>query len=290
MFNLLVSASPWDQPRKTYASSRVLQSGYSSDQVLARFAPSGIVNFDALKELPTLFVQETSQHYPDQLARVGTILSVRTSGTEVAIEYRFDQEVRPIPQNELIRMEHHLGIVSNPRRGFGELSTTHWAVKDFNLYRALFIAQPGRDRTPKVFTLPESGIVQFDQLSAMMPFDSSFSGVFQAIRRAAQRVNMRCDRVDGIWENHAVIQDVISLIDRSAFVICDCTGRNPNVFYEIGIAHSLGKEVILITQNGDDIPFDLRHLRYQRYLNNNEGLTDLEERLFQRLQAPLQQL
>jgi hypothetical protein len=85
-----------------------------------------------------------------------------------------------------------------------------------------------------------------------------------------------------------VIQDVISLIDRSAFVICDCTGRNPNVFYEIGIAHSLGKEVILITQNGDDVPFDLRHLRYLQYLNNGEGLVELEARLIARLQSPLQ--
>ena len=66
-------------------------------------------------------------------------------------------------------------------------------------------------------------------------------------------------------------------------VICDCTGRNPNVFYEIGIAHTLGREVILITQADADIPFDLRHLRYVRYLNNGEGLQTLRERLQPRL-------
>ncbi|MCY1507063.1 hypothetical protein D9M68_413290 [compost metagenome] len=93
--------------------------------------------------------------------------------------------------------------------------------------------------------------------------------------------------MDGIWENHAVIQDVISLIDRSAFVVCDCTGRNPNVFYEIGIAHSLGKEVILITQSGEDIPFDLRHLRYLPYLNNGEGLAGLQAQLTERLRNPI---
>ena len=48
------------------------------------------------------------------------------------------------------------------------------------------------------------------------------------------------------------------------------TGRFPNVFYEARIAHTLGREVILITQNENDIPFDLRHLRYVRYLNNAE--------------------
>lgn len=54
-------------------------------------------------------------------------------------------------------------------------------------------------------------------------------------------------------------------------MICDCSGTNPNVFYEIGIAHTLGREIILITQAESDIPFDLRHLRYVRYLNNAEG-------------------
>ena len=72
-----------------------------------------------------------------------------------------------------------------------------------------------------------------------------------------------------------MIQDVVSLIDRSSLVICDCTGKNPNVFYEVGIAHTLGREVILITQAEVDIPFDLRHLRFIRYLNNGKGLNAL---------------
>jgi hypothetical protein len=75
------------------------------------------------------------------------------------------------------------------------------------------------------------------------------------------------------------MQDIVSLIDRSRVVICDCTGRNPNVFYEIGIAHTLGREVILITQNPVDIPFDLRHLRYVPYLNNAEGRQELASTL-----------
>jgi len=55
------------------------------------------------------------------------------------------------------------------------------------------------------------------------------------------------------------------------------------VFYEIGIAHALGREVILITQSESDIPFDLRHLRYVRYLNNGEGLAALKGQLQPRL-------
>jgi hypothetical protein len=57
------------------------------------------------------------------------------------------------------------------------------------------------------------------------------------------------------------------------------------VFYEIGIAHTLGREVILITQSVEDIPFDLRHLRYVHYLNNGEGLNQLSMRRRQRLET-----
>jgi hypothetical protein len=117
----------------------------------------------------------------------------------------------------------------------------------------------------------------------MMPFRAEFEAVYDALKEAAERAGFRCRRADDIWENPAIIQDVASLIDHSFIVVCDCTGRNPNVFYEIGIAHTLGREVILITQSEEDIPFDLRYLRYVKYLNNGEGRGALSERLQQRL-------
>jgi hypothetical protein len=77
----------------------------------------------------------------------------------------------------------------------------------------------------------------------------------------------------------------VDLIAQAKVVVCDCTGKNPNVFYEIGIAHTLGKDVILITQSKDDIPFDLRHLRYVEYMRNKEGLRDLTSAVQARLQT-----
>ena len=117
----------------------------------------------------------------------------------------------------------------------------------------------------------------------MMPFAPQFNSVYETLKSLASELGLNCLRADDIWENHSVIQDVVSLICRSKIVICDCTGRNPNVFYEAGIAHSLGKDVVLITQNSDDIPFDLRHLRYVTYLNNGEGLQKLAADLCDRI-------
>jgi len=152
-----------------------------------------------------------------------------------------------------------------------------------DLYRVLLRNTQQRRQRPTVFQLTDYENIEPTLVSVMMPFDLAFNAVYATLQQAAKAAGLRCRRADDIWENPAIIQDVVSLIDRSKVVICDCTGRNPNVFYEIGIAHTLGREVILITQADADIPFDLRHLRYVRYLNNGEGLQTLRERLQPRL-------
>ena len=168
-----------------------------------------------------------------------------------------------------------------------EFSRNHWAVKEVDLYRFLLRNVRPRRQRPTVFQIPEHESIEPTLTSAMMPFDAGFNSVYDSIRQAADSVGLRCRRADDIWENAAIIQDVVALIDRSRVVVCDCTGRNPNVFYEAGIAHTLGREVILITQNENDIPFDLRHLRYVRYLNNAEGRAALAEALEGRMRTIL---
>jgi hypothetical protein len=117
------------------------------------------------------------------------------------------------------------------------------------------------------------------------PVSAGFDGVYAALGAAAEAVGEKCKRADDIWNHDAIIQDVVSLICKSSVVICDLTGKNANVFYEAGIAHSLGKDVILITQSADDVPFDLRHLRYIQYLNNGEGLQQLTAKVTDRLET-----
>lgn len=135
---------------------------------------------------------------------------------------------------------------------------------------------------PTVFSVPNDAPEE-DLVSAMMPFSGSFAGAYGAIQDASRNCGMRCERADNIWKESAVIQDIFGLIFRSHIVVCDFTGKNPNVFYEAGIAHTLGKHVIPITQSPDDIPFDLRHHRYLHYLNNEEGLGKLARQLGERL-------
>jgi len=137
---------------------------------------------------------------------------------------------------------------------------------------------------PQVFKLQN---VEQDPnlISVMMPFSATFSPVYEAIKRAASSAFFKCVRADDIWINSVLIQDIFDLIVRSHIVVCDFSEKNPNVFYEAGIAHTLGKHVVPITQSADDVPADLRHHKFLKYLNNGEGLSAMEGQLANRFRS-----
>lgn len=116
----------------------------------------------------------------------------------------------------------------------------------------------------------------------MMPF-SGYDGVYNAIRNAAEKTGLKCLRADDIWQNTKIIQDIFDLIFRARIVIVDLSGKNPNVMYETGIAHTLGKLVIPLAQSISDVPSDMIHHRALIYLKNGEGLKVLENDLCQKL-------
>ena len=96
---------------------------------------------------------------------------------------------------------------------------------------------------------------------------------------------MRCVRADEIWEREHILDDILSLIWRATVVVADFTRKNPNVFYEAGIAHTIGRTVIPIAQSMDDVPFDLRAIRTLTYLDNGEGREALRRQLVTKLTA-----
>jgi len=135
---------------------------------------------------------------------------------------------------------------------------------------------------PNVFTVPDLP-VEPDLVSVMMPMSRDFSDTYAAIQRACKGVGLRCRRADDVWDESVIVQDIFNLVFQSQIVIVDFSGRNANVMYETGIAHTLGKHVVPISQSLDDVSFDLRHHRVLRYLNNAEGLRELERKLASRL-------
>lgn len=138
--------------------------------------------------------------------------------------------------------------------------------------------------TPGVFKIPDEKVDE-NLVSVMMPFSKEYDDVYAHIKSACSSLWLECKRADDIWEDHTIIQDIFSLIYKSKIVIVDFTGKNPNVMYETGIAHTLGKIVIPITQNLADIPSDIQHHRALKYLSNSEGLKSFEDGLRSRLES-----
>ena len=158
----------------------------------------------------------------------------------------------------------------------------HWAVKGGDLLE--WISNRQKEKTaltkPRFFEVNEWPMPKRHDIAVMMPFSAGFGPVYDAIKTACGNAKATPIRVDEIYKPSKIADDIFAAIAQSRLVICDLTGRNPNVLYEAGLAHALNAEVIMLTQNGDDVPFDLRHFRYFTYLNNGEGLqklqTDLE--------------
>ena len=136
--------------------------------------------------------------------------------------------------------------------------------------------------SPQVFAVPTDP--QNDKLvTVMLPFEHQKT--FDSIKNVCDNLGLECRKADDIWKNSIFIQDIFELIFTSRVVVADFSGKNSNVFYEIGIAHTLGKTVVPITQSINDVPSDLGHHRALQYFPIDQGYRDLETKLKKRLKT-----
>lgn len=104
----------------------------------------------------------------------------------------------------------------------------------------------------------------------VMPLHSLFGAEYErVIRPAVNSVGLECTRGDEIYTKQSIVQDIWKSIRTARVIVAELSGRNPNVMYEIGMAHAIGKPIVLLTRDQEDIPFDLRTLRYVYYDPNN---------------------
>lgn len=254
--------------------NRILE--YTDSSVKEYVAPQGKIDIFRISRLPTLMMPEKKDYDSPQMAQVGYVEDIIPSGRKYGFRFIPLEGFAPIPTVEVHELDAKLGITNN-----WELNRTHWAVKEVDLYRVLApLLAPMI--SPQVFSLPKNRIRE-NLVAVMMPFDRKYDETYKTLKEASSEVGMDCVCVDDIWENNSIMQDIASLICRAQVVVADLTGKNPNVFYETGIAHTLGREVILITQNPEDVPFDLRHLRNIKYLANEQGLMELKANVIKRL-------
>ncbi|MBD2102501.1 hypothetical protein [Leptolyngbya sp. FACHB-261] len=137
------------------------------------------------------------------------------------------------------------------------------------------------------FGLPNKSISSAD-IFVLMPFKPEMKPLYDDhIVKVAADLNLSIARGDDFSTAHSVMLDVWGAICSAKVIIADCTERNPNVFYEIGLGHVIGKPVILITQNNDDVPFDIKHMRYIQYSYTPRGIQEFEKRLTETIKTVL---
>ena len=100
----------------------------------------------------------------------------------------------------------------------------------------------------------------------LMPFDPEFDSIYDGVIKVAlELAGLSVKRADDIQNQRNILRDVFDGIVNSDLIVADLTNLNPNVFYELAIAHAVRKPVILITQNMDEVPFDLKPYRLIEY-------------------------
>jgi len=115
-----------------------------------------------------------------------------------------------------------------------------------------------------------------------MPFAQKFDPVYRTITEVLEgELHLTCTRTDELLGGGHIIEDILRGIGECEIVVVDVTGRNPNVFYELGIAHMCKDvdKVILLSQEVDSIPFDLRQFRHIIYRPTLVGLRALRTSL-----------
>jgi hypothetical protein len=144
--------------------------------------------------------------------------------------------------------------------------------------------QPSSEPTPEVVA---KQIAESNAAFIIMSFaDQNFGfipivDIHRAIKRGCEAVGVRAQRSDEVEHSGSITALLLDQIRRHRFLISDLTHERPNVYYEIGYAHGLEKEVVLTAQKGTQIHFDIASYNVIFYTS----ATDLEDRIVKRLQA-----
>ena len=281
-YNLMVYADTEDpiftnlSGRSSFPADRLFE--YTDDELKERYQN----DLASLSGLPTLVLGELrgGQAAPAVLGHLDDI--ERRGGN---LRFRFEHWFDQFKADEVFDSGYF--DITTSRSGIDERTRTHWAVKRGNLFEGLFklLNDKSTSERPRLFSVERWPLPTLGHIAVMMPFAKEFDPVYEAIQAACTSQRFQTLRVDEIYGPSKIMDDVFSTIVQSRLVISDLTGRNPNVLYETGIAHALNREVIMIVQNDQDVPFDLGHIRYVRYMPNKEGLEKLREDLLTSIRA-----
>ncbi len=114
----------------------------------------------------------------------------------------------------------------------------------------------------------------------IMPLDEVLKPVYELlIRPILEEEGFAVERADDIESQQNILKDILNNIRSSDLIVADLTDLNPNVFYELGIAHAFRRNVLLLTQTIEEVPFDLRPYRLLEYSTHFAKIEEAKEKL-----------
>ncbi|MGB3633795.1 MAG: nucleoside 2-deoxyribosyltransferase [Rubrobacteraceae bacterium] len=114
----------------------------------------------------------------------------------------------------------------------------------------------------------------------LMPFDIGFEPIYsELIKPALEEAGFNVHRADSTLDQQNILRTIVHSIDNADLVIAELTTSNPNVFYELGIAHGLRKPVVLLSQELEQVPFDLRSYKIVTYSTHFDEVHKLKDSL-----------
>lgn len=130
---------------------------------------------------------------------------------------------------------------------------------------------------PKQFNNINSQL-QVDTCFVIMPFSEDLDNTYMVIDSVATNMGIVCSRADNVsTTSEPILNKICTRISQSYYIIVDITNLNPNVFYELGIAHAIrdAKKVLIIKEDETTCPSDIQHLHYYSY--NKSALKRLKD-------------
>jgi len=142
-------------------------------------------------------------------------------------------------------------------------------------------------RTRPIFG-PAAPAIEGQLALLLMPVEESGRRNYDAIVKAAEESGMIIDMAEDIRKGRSVVRDLWISINKARVVIADLTGLDPGVMYGLGIAHTVGKETILISPQGSNYLADIPKTQVIEYEDSDDGRIMLEQELFRILSSMMQ--
>jgi hypothetical protein len=117
----------------------------------------------------------------------------------------------------------------------------------------------------------------------LTPFHPSEERTFSAVVEGFKGLGVRVIRGDETSIDGAILTHIIEQIVRARFVVANVSTRNPNVMYELGIAHALGKDVIMISNSKEEMPFDIKSRRILFYSDHEDLVKKLNSEIVRKV-------